>query len=335
MLEEVTLWGKKLKDGMQLAHDFHFEHSAQLPKHIKKIAFVGMGGSGIAGHVVKTFLDKKTSIPTFIIDYPEVPKVVDSETLVFTISYSGNTWEVLECVNTLVKNFIPTIALTRGGKLAEIAEKNNMPIVLLPESLSPRSAVGNFLGFIFTLLDLMGILDGKNILGEFVKQADLYIPKFKDQTYFKDFLEKASGSDFFHVWGVRGSSGAFAYRAQTQFNENSKMQATTSYFPELNHNLLNGFAKFTEKPFVLLFATEFLSAALNASIDATTELLKEIGVTLYKPPVLGDTWEGQLFHMILWSDFASCYLAKIRGVEINQVELIERLKKLYQEKSVK
>jgi len=288
-----------------------------------------MGGSGIAGHVVKTFLDKKTSIPTYIIDSSEVPAFVDSETLVITISYSGNTWEVIECVNKLVEKFVPNIALTRGGKLAEIAEKNNLPIVLLPESLTPRSSLGNFLGFVLTLLDLIGILDGKKILEEFVKQALLYIPKFEDESYFNDFLQVVEGHDFFHIWGVQQSSGAFAYRAQTQFNENSKIQAVTSYFPELNHNLLNGFAKFKQKPLVVLFSTEFLPASLNAAIDATADLLQEIGAVLYKPPVLGDTWEAQLFHMILWSDFASCYLGKKRGVDLKSVQLIEKLKKMY------
>lgn len=40
-----------------------------------------MGGSGIAGKIVKTFLDKKCKIPSFIIDGQQVPKLIDSDTL--------------------------------------------------------------------------------------------------------------------------------------------------------------------------------------------------------------------------------------------------------------
>jgi len=63
MLDEITLWPKKLKDGLDIAHNFHYEHKAQLPKNIKKILFVGMGASGISGRIIKTFLDKKSKIP--------------------------------------------------------------------------------------------------------------------------------------------------------------------------------------------------------------------------------------------------------------------------------
>ena len=62
MLTELTMWSQKLKDGLQLAHSFYQDHGASLPKHITKIAFVGMGGSGVAGRIMKTFLDRKPGI---------------------------------------------------------------------------------------------------------------------------------------------------------------------------------------------------------------------------------------------------------------------------------
>jgi glucose/mannose-6-phosphate isomerase len=335
MLEEVTQWSKKLKDGMQLAHDFHYEHGSQLPKNIKKIVFLGMGASGISGRIIKTFLDKKTKTLSFVVDSPELPNCIDSETLVIATSYSGNTWEVVDSVQGLVDKFIPTIILSHGGKLAALAEERNLPFALFPESLTPRSSLGTFLGFLLTLFDLMGILEGKKICDDISKQIDLYIPKFTDETYFKDFLDAAEKYDFFHIWGVSQNSAAFAYRAQTQFNENSKVHAVTSYFPELCHNLINGFESYKEKPFVVLFSTDFLPPALEAAQETASEVLKELGVNLYKPPVLGDTWESQLFHIILWSDFASCYLGKRRGVNLSDVKVIERLKQLYGQKRVK
>jgi len=333
MLEEVTLWSKKIKDGMQIGYDFHFENSAKLPKNIKKIVFVGMGGSGISGRIIQTFLDRKSNIPSFVIDSPEIPAYIDQETLAIVVSYSGNTWETVECAEILAEKFIPTVVLTRGGRIAEIAEAKNIPVILLPESSTPRSSLGNVLGIILTLLDLMEVMDGKEILQSFIKQADLYTPKFKDdEAYFKEFVGLAKNHDMFHVWGISGDSAACAYRAQTQFNENSKIQAVTSYLPELNHNLLCGFEKFEQKPLVVLFSTEFLSPSLEISLESTCELLKEIGVSLYKVPVLGDNWEGQLFHMILWADFASCYVGNSRGVELKPVRLIERLKLLHGKK---
>jgi glucose/mannose-6-phosphate isomerase len=328
MLEEVTLWPKKLKDGLDLAHNFHFEYKEALPNNIKKIVFVGMGGSGIAGRVVKAFLDKKTKLPSVVVDSPELPNSIDTDSLAFVVSYSGNTWETVSVFEQLIERNIPTIALAHGGTVAEIAESRNIPFILLPSSKTPRSALGNFLGIMLGLLDLMGIMDGKKILEIFDKQLNLYLPKFEDDTaYFNTFLDHANDCETFHIWGVSGDSAAFAYRAQTQFNENSKVHAVTSYFPELNHNLLTGFTDCKKPTLIVFFSTEFISSKLCESADVVSGLLREKGIDLYKPPILGDTWEGQLFHIILWSDFASYYLGKARGVDIESTDLIEELKK--------
>lgn len=336
MLEEIKLWPQKLDDGLDIAHNFYYQHSAQLPKNVKKIVFVGMGGSGIAGRIVKTFLDKKSVIPSFVIDTPELPTFVDTDSLVIVVSYSGNTWETIETLKAVNEKFIPTIVLSHGGQAADIAENKNLPFILLPKSKTPRSALGSFLGILFGLFDKMGIIDGKVIIKSFKRQLELYLPKFlEDPSYFNEFLDIANESEMFHIWGVSGDSAAFAYRAQTQFNENSKIQAVTSYFPELNHNLILGFTDCKKSPFVLFLGTEFLPSHLNFSVNIVSKLLEEKGIVLYKPPVLGDNWKEQLFHIILWSDFASYYLGKSRGIEVESVSLVEELKKRFDQKNIK
>lgn len=336
MLKELDMWSKKLKDGLELAHDFVYKNKAKLPTNIKKIAFVGMGGSGIAGRIVKTFLDKESKIPAFIIDSPELPEYVDASTLAIVTSYSGNTWETIDVLEKLAENFIPTIVIAHGGKASLIAEGKNLPFILAPTCIQPRAALGYFLGIILGVFDLLNILPkGKDTVENFCHMADLYIPKFEEKSFFSDFLDLVNDYEFFHIWGVSSDSAAFAYRAQTQFNENSKVQAIMSHFPECCHNLLVGFTDYKAKPLVLFFYTDFLSTNLNIAIKSTCELLKEQGVILYKLPVLGDTWKEQLFYMILWSDFASYYLGQKRGVQIAEVELINRLKEKHRQNGVK
>ena len=53
MLKDFALWPQKLNDGRSLAQDFHKKYSAIFKKPFNKIAFFGMGGSGIAGRIVK------------------------------------------------------------------------------------------------------------------------------------------------------------------------------------------------------------------------------------------------------------------------------------------
>jgi len=92
VLKDVSLWSEKLKEGLELSLEFYAKEKARLPRHVKKIAFIGMGGSGIAGRILKTFLDRKAGVTTIIVDSPEIPAHLDSDTLAIVVSYSGNTW---------------------------------------------------------------------------------------------------------------------------------------------------------------------------------------------------------------------------------------------------
>ncbi len=335
MLTELTMWSQKLKDGLQLAHSFYQDHGASLPKHITKIAFVGMGGSGVAGRIMKTFLDRKPGITTIIVDTPIVPESIDTQTLVFVMSYSGQTWETLDVLEAITQKFIPTIVLAHGGRAIEIAQAKDLPFLLLPQSLTPRSALGTFLSFLSGLFDLMGILPGTAMVNQWVKEVEKYVPSFVEGAYFKDFLGAINNPDVMHVWGIGGDSAAAAYRASTQFNENSKQQAVFNVFPELMHNLMVGFEKFDQPPVVLWFHTDFIPAHLSVAVQTISEILREKQVLLYKPPIFGDTFESQVFTMILWADFASYHLGLARGVNVERVQIIDELKKRQKSKGIK
>lgn len=336
MLKELTLWTQKLKDGRQLAHSFFQDYGNNLPHNISKIAFVGMGGSGIAGKIFKTLLEKRTNLAVTLIDSPDLPAHIDTNTLAIVVSYSGMTWETLDVLDSLVQKYVPTIVVAHGGRAVEIAQNKNQPFVLLPQSLTPRSALGLFMGFFATLFDLMGLLrDGISFVQQWENEAERYIPAFVEKSAFTDFLEIVDGYSFFHIWGVAGDTGAVAYRAATQFNENSKIPAVYSEFPELAHNLLVGFEQPTNTPLVLFFHTDFINSHVSIAIQAISEILKEKRVLLYKPPIFGDTFESQIFTMILWADFASYHLGTVRGVDVERVQIIDELKKRQKIKGIK
>lgn len=326
MLEELRSWPEKMRTGAQLGDDFYASYNHYFSMPIKNIIFVGMGGSGIAGRLVSNIITKKTSLFSTALETPSIPAWCTTETLAFVVSYSGSTWETVQALKELTARFIPTVVLAHGGVALEIAQSKKIPFMILPSSLTPRTALGSFLGFMLTVLDHLDLIEGKQIVSDLLSYLSHNMHSFETAGFFDAFLSKARNRDFFHIWGVSGDSAPAAFRAQTQFNENSKVAAVTSFLPEANHNLLASFAKQTAQPLVLLFSTIFLPTALMLCLDSMEEVIQEAGVALYKPPLLGDTWEKQLFHIIVWADFASYYLAKQRGVEAMPVELIERLK---------
>jgi glucose/mannose-6-phosphate isomerase len=334
MLNDLKLWPQKLSKGLELAEEFYLENVDNLPKNIKKIAFFGMGGSGIAGRIIKTFIDFEGGPVTFVVETPSIPTFVDENTLAIVTTYSGNTWESVVALCELIKKKIPTIVVTNGGKAKKLGKKHKLPLMVVPEVIAPRAALGYFLGFFLGLLDELSILDGKSKIQNFKTHATAYIPQFSEQSFFDDFINNVSDKDCFYIWGISGESEAFSYRAQTQFNENSKVQAVSLAFPELCHNFVAGFTKRKSSPFVIFFHTNFVSDYLKKAVLATEKFLCENGVRLYKSPILGDTFTVQLFNIILWSDFASCYLGIARGVEVNSVKLIDHLKEKHKEEGI-
>lgn len=332
MLKELNLWSVKVRDGISLAKDFYTDFGARLPKHPKKVLFVGMGGSGIAGRIMKVFFDNKTDMRTEVITSPMLPAYVSTDSLAFVVSYSGNTWETVTVLEGLIKKHIPTVVLAHGGKAITLAQSHNIPYVIVPESLTPRSALGTFLGFLAHIFNHLGFIDGEKMTTELLKTIDTYVPLFSERGYFDDFLTLANNYDMINVWGVSNDSSAVAYRVATQFNENAKIQAFYGEYPELAHNVLAGITgKWEKKPIVIVFNSDFLPENVTVALNAISEILRKNKVILYKPPVLGDTFHSQLFSMILWGDFASYFLGKERGVTIEAVAVIEELKKLQKE----
>lgn len=334
VLHDLQTWQSKLKIGSALAQEFYKQNEALLTKQYASLAFLGMGGSGIAGKIIKSLFAHKGGIRVDIYHAPCADSYVDQRTLAFVITYSGNTWETLEALKDLLEKGITPIVVTRGGRALQIAQGKGLPYVLLPEAISPRSALGYFLGFFLELFNVMELLDGRAILQQWDKHCERYLSSYGKQETFNEFIQAIADREFFHIWGIGADSGAYAYRAQTQFNENSKVQAVYTEFPEVCHNLIVGFTSLKSQPLVLFYHTDFISDYLKRAITATEELLRESGVGLYKPPIFGDTFHEQLFNIILWSDFASYFLGVARGVEINPVRLIDNLKQKHKEQGI-
>lgn len=330
MKQELLDWSNKVHLGYQLTKENPHIQNFSFPKPIEHILFIGMGGSGIAGTILKSLLAKTNPhLRVTVSNTPRMPAYIPPQTLAIVMSYSGNTWETLDGFAQLFAAQTPICIITHGGKLATHAEAHNIPCIIMPECSAPRASLGSTLGILFALLEQVQLIAGATLAKITVSAADRGIAAFAEPTFFKSFLELCKNDPQLHIWGVTDDSDSAAYRAQTQFNENSKIPAITTYFPELCHNLIVGIADCKKPQLVLSFATSFLLAHEQAGLSAAHEVLAEHGVPVYQVPVMGTTWEEQLIRLILWADFASYHLGVQRGVEITPVVAIDKLKKNY------
>jgi glucose/mannose-6-phosphate isomerase len=125
-----------------------------------KILFCGMGGSGIAGmyaaHILEAigYQGQLKSITGM-----KLPAWVDRKTLVFAISFSGNTVETLRCAEASLRNDAKVILVSRGGAMEDMAAKRGIPFIRVPEAPAPRAGLPGLLFSILGILTDLGVLE--------------------------------------------------------------------------------------------------------------------------------------------------------------------------------
>lgn len=295
-----------------LKEQISFPEKIEVPDGIDKIVISGMGGSGIAGRIFQELYTKK---PVTLVSSYNIPEFVDSKTLFVAISYSGNTDETLETVKKAKKKGAKIRGIASGGILPEQVEDT----VIVPGGYQPRSAIGYLT---IPLLRGFGLFDESEI--EIVKELLI-----RDDTY-PDPLQKIADEIFSNtmipvIFGTPGFNGV-AYRWKTQFNENAKVLAYSTSFPELNHNDTMALENTYRKPEFYFFVLTHKSQEKEIvdRIRITSKLCK-IGMN----KIVGDgiTQFSNTFTLIHKGDYISYFLAKKRGVDPRDVAIIENLKK--------
>src|SRR2546423_13336844 len=87
------------------------------------VAVVGMGGSGIAGAILRAVVDPVMVVPVLTVKGYDLPACVGPGWLVLAVSYSGETEEVLAATQHALEAGIDVVAVTRGGTLGAVGAR--------------------------------------------------------------------------------------------------------------------------------------------------------------------------------------------------------------------
>ena len=314
-----------------------FSAGVSLPKlkKIDQIIVSGMGGSAIAGDVAADLFFKKTKVPILTNRSYTLPEFAGSETLLFALSYSGDTEETLSVVKEAERRKAAVICITSGGKLKEIAESKKYPLFLIPTGYQPRAALPYLLIPLIISLEKMGIFPS---ISDEVKEVIALLQKLREEYGLQKPLRSNSVKQLAKklvgkiplIFGSVGTTGSAALRLKNQFNENSKVAAILSLFPELNHNEIVSLSTLRrdDHNFAwIVFRDESDNERVKKRIEITKSLIgRQLGgvneiVTQGKSPL------ARILSSILFGDYLSVYLAILRGVDPTPVEVISRLKK--------
>lgn len=302
---------------------------------VDNVLILGMGGSGISGDIIRTLLEDELDVPLSVVKGYTIPAYVGKKTLVFAISYSGDTEETLSCVEQALGKGARIVAVTSGGELKKKAGEAGFPAITIPGGHQPRAALGYLSMPILVALARAGLIsdvsssvdEAVGLLREMRSECGIGIPEINN-------LPKKVARELYGkvpvVYGSEGVLSAAALRWKCQFNENSKVPAFQNSFPELNHNETVGWELLDDQ------TRRFHLVMLRASGEHD-RVQKRVDVTL---PLISDHLDGvtevwtkgksklaQLLSVIYLGDLASVYLAVLNGVDPTPVDRIKLLKK--------
>ena len=105
------------------------------------LVVAGMGGSAIGGALARAALGDHASRPIFVTRAYGLPTWTTPDTMVLCASYSGDTEETLACYESAGALGARRTVVTTGGRLAEMARADGVPVIPLPGGFQPRAAV--------------------------------------------------------------------------------------------------------------------------------------------------------------------------------------------------
>ena len=290
------------------------------PGSYDKIVVSGMGGSSIAGAILQSYM-WKSKIPVFLSRDYSVPEFADRNTLVFSVSYSGNTEETISALRTAFGKGCTVIAVTSGGKLLRKFMEEKLPYLEVPSGLQPRASLAYQLVPVLKVLGLLGLIPDPS---QDVRKA---IAALRDASY-GDQAKSLAGKLTGRVPIVYASERLYpvAYRWKTQFNENSKIHAFSGAFSEINHNELVGYSNLNASYHVIILEDQEDHRRIRARIGLTKKIISEKEVPSTQIMIRGDNILTRLLSAVHIGDLTSVYLAMLTNTDPEPVEIIEGFK---------
>jgi len=285
----------------------------------------GVGGSAVGSDLAAAAIGRRATRPLCTVRAYAPDPWLTPDTLVLCSSYSGNTDETLACFEAAGEAGAPRVALTTGGKLAERAREEGVPVIGVPSGMLPRASV---IYMTVGALECAAACGAAPSLREEVEGAAQVLSGLaSDPSEAEEIAAVLEGT----VPVVHGaeSTAAVARRWKGQINENAEMAAFASELPEANHNEIEGWARGRE---LAPFSAVLLSAAgthprVQQRIDLTADVLDRLDVPVVRVAARGETLAAQVLSLTMLGDLVSMELAARTGVDAAAMDAIEGFKR--------
>jgi glucose/mannose-6-phosphate isomerase len=291
----------------------------------------GMGGSAVGGLLARAALGDRASRPIGVARGYGLPAWATPDTAILCSSYSGETEETLACYEAAGALGAPRVVATTGGRLADLARADGVPIIPVAGGYQPRAAVAYMTVAVLEMAALSGAAPSvRSEVDVAAAHAEELVaewgPDGSDDCLSKSLARDLAGT--VPLIAGCGATAAAAYRWKTQLNENAKLHAFWHELPELDHNELVGWtAPLDGVPFAAVFLDDaYLHPRARRRIELTCELIDAAATVTRVVQSRGETPTERVVSLVLLGDLVSLYAAVLRGVDPGPVEVIDRLK---------
>lgn len=304
--------------------------------YVENIVLLGMGGSGIAGDVLVAVAGPFLPVPVTVAKGYAAPDFVGRGSLVFVVSFSGDTEETVEAAGEAYEAGANLVVITAGGELARMADEWGAPFVPVPADIpQPRAALGAMAVPPLMVLAEMGLFPGAE---EWLRLAVAQLRRRRDElvrpgSVAATVAERIGRTvPLFHGAQVLGAAAVARWRAQV--NENAKTPAFGSVYPELCHNEIAGWGQLGDVTRQVLSVVNLRHDAEHPQVvrrfELVSELLREVVADVIEVRADGEGDLAQLLDLVMVGDFASLHLAVAAGIDPGPVPVLTELKRRLQ-----
>ncbi len=299
---------------------------------VRSIVFCGMGGSAVAGDVLRQTFRDRLAFPVEVNRSPILPAYAGPHTLVLVSSFSGDTSETLSAAREAVRRGCRIIAITSGGQLGEICAEQGIAAAPVPPGFQPRAALGHLTFAMLGALESAGLVPP---LERDVEEAVTTIEQLRvglgpEVPVVENPAKELAmwlGDRIAVCWGAEGIGAVAAMRWKTQMNENGKVAAWHAAMSELDHNEVVGWGPPTAALHaVLALRTDHEHPELAARFPLSADIVRAAGAEVREVRVADRGPLASLLSLIALGDFATCYVGLRRGVDPTPVAVIGGLK---------
>jgi glucose/mannose-6-phosphate isomerase len=301
---------------------------------LKQIVFCGLGGSAIAGDLLRSLLADQLRIPFIVNRHYSLPKSVGPDSLVIVSSYSGNTEETNAAHREALRRKARILCITSGGTTALLAKRRRTPCIIIPGGSPPRAALAYSFFPLLIVLGKLGLIrrPGREIAETLAlceaKAAIYRVPDAATNPALR--LAESLAGRITVIYSSTGPFEAVNTRWRGQIAENAKALSFGHVLPEMNHNELVGWEVLRDqmREMAVLFLRDREDhPRVAVRIDVTRGLLGQVTPHVHEVWSEGTSRLARLFSLVHLGDWVSYYLALLHGVDPTPVAAIDHLKR--------